>query len=363
MFDWVPLESYSNLYYYILLVVMIFVIVNAFSFDVRDQKSISIISIVGWFVTIFIMFYMGFRPINGVFIDMMVYANSFYKFQRGATVKIEKDYVFNYFMKWCSTFMSAKNFFFFLATLYIVPCIIFSKKYLRQYWFFAVLMFLSSFSFWAYGVNGMRNGLATALFILGLCFYQKKYLIYPIFLLAYFMHASMIIPTFAFFVTGFYKNPKIYIFIWILAIPMSLLGGDVWMSFFSNLGIAEDRATGYLVDNVKNMSKFSSTGFRWDFVLYSVTAIFAGYYFIYKKKIVDDFYVHLFGIYCIANAFWILVISAAFSNRFAYLSWFLMPVIFAYPMFRYKIWNDQYKVFGIILFMYFMFTFLMNVKF
>ena len=39
-----------------------------------------------------------------------------------------------------------------------------------------------------------------------------------------------------------------------------------------------------------------------------------------------------------ANAFWIMVIRAEFSNRFAYLSWFLYPIVLAYPLLKLKIW-------------------------
>ena len=39
-------------------------------------------------------------------------------------------------------------------------------------------------------------------------------------------------------------------------------------------------------------------------------------------------------IYLTANAFWILVIRSSFSNRFAYLSWFLMAIIIFYPFFK-----------------------------
>jgi len=45
----------------------------------------------------------------------------------------------------------------------------------------------------------------------------------------------------------------------------------------------------------------------------------------------DKFYRRLVGAYLLTNAFWLLVMYAAFSNRFAYLSWFMMPWIVIYP--------------------------------
>src|SRR5690606_7412581 len=124
----------------------------------------------------------------------------------------------------------------------------------------------------------------------------------------------------------------------------SLAGGSFWGSFFESWGFFEERAQGYLVGNEANMEQFSQTGFRWDFLIYSSVAIMAGYYYIFIKKLEDRFYIHLFGIYAIANAFWVLVIEAAFSNRFAYLSWFLMAPVMIYPLCKYELVKNQYKV-------------------
>lgn len=36
--------------------------------------------------------------------------------------------------------------------------------------------------------------------------------------------------------------------------------------------------------------------------------------------------------YLLTNTFWILIIRANFSDRFAYLSWFIYSVILLYPL-------------------------------
>jgi len=363
MFDFIPLENYTDINYHFLFMIAIVLLVSALAYRLEDDKGTWFFSVFGIVFIVLLIFYMGLRPISGKYFgDTSTYAQGYKLLQEGRAVKIEKDYLFNYFMAFCSRIMDIHSFLLIIEIFYIVPLILFSKKYFGKYWFFAMFIFIGSLSFWTYGVNGIRNGLGTSLFILGLCFYNdRKLLLYVFLFLSYFMHASLIIPIAAFIAAGLYKNPKIYIYIWFLSIPLSLVGGSVWSSLFSSLGFAEDRTEGYLSNGEQFQDQFSQTGFRWDFLLYSASAIFAGWYFIFKKKITDVFYLHLFGVYCIANSFWVLVITAAFSNRFAYLSWFLMPSVIAYPMFRYKIWKDQYKVFGIILFIYFLFTYFMNV--
>jgi surface polysaccharide O-acyltransferase-like enzyme len=62
-----------------------------------------------------------------------------------------------------------------------------------------------------------------------------------------------------------------------------------------------------------------------------------------------------------ANAFWILVIRANFSNRFAYLSWFMMALVIIYPLLKKEMIKNQYKVLAKVMLIYFAFTFLMNV--
>lgn len=363
MFDWIPLEYYTSIYYHVLLLIAMLVVLHSMVYDVRDRGSLMFFEILGGIILILTIFYMGLRPVSErYFVDMATYDTAYKALQNGGKVNIQKDYVFNYFMWLCAKVMSSQGFFLLVDVLYILPCYWFSKLYFKKYWFFSFFMFIGSFSFWAYGTNGIRNGLATSLFILGLCFFNKnKLLMYACLILSYFTHSSLVITIAALVVASFYRNPKLYLYIWLASIPLSLVAGGFWESLFSSLGF-EDRTSGYLVNNEETLQQFSQTGFRWDFVLYSASGIFAGYYFIFKKNVSDKFYINLFGIYAIANAFWILVIRAAFSNRFAYLSWFLLAAIISYPMFRYKLWKDQYKVFGIIILAYYLFTYLMFLK-
>ena len=65
-------------------------------------------------------------------------------------------------------YLSSASFFFFCAALYIIPLYSVSKKLFKDYWFYAFIMFVTSFSFWAYGVNGIRNGVATSVFLYGM---------------------------------------------------------------------------------------------------------------------------------------------------------------------------------------------------
>ncbi len=360
--DLIPISSYVPFFFHFMMFMVVVTLYYGLVYDMYTQISRTFAISVGWFLLFFITLYMGLRPVSDIYFgDMGIYQKIFLEAQRGLEVRVEKDFLFNYFMLFCTKIMSAQMFFLLVDILYIIPMFLFARKYSTGYWYYVFLLFLTSFSFWTYGTNGIRNGIATSLFILALYFYERKILMYGIMALALGFHNSLMIPIAAYFVAALWKNPKVYLYIWLTAIPLSLLFGNQWEALFMSLGFEDQRVTGYL-SGVDESEGFRFTGFRWDFVFYSGFAIFAGYYFIFKKKITDKFYIHLFGIYVVANAFWILVIRANFSNRFAYLSWFLMAPVIAYPMLKYKMWPDQHKILTIVIFFYYMFTYLLFLR-
>lgn len=368
MFDFIPVSIYSDLFYhFMLLVTMIFTMVLLTS-NIQDSHVKSVSSGIGFLILFFILSYMGARLPSYYFGDTGNYSKAYQLLQRGHEVKIENDYVFNYFMVFCSKLMSVRFFLFIDAIIYVIPMYLFSKKYCGEYWFFAFLMFAISFSFWPYGVNGIRNGMATSVFIWALVHYDKKWKMYCLFALSFGIHNSLLIPIAAFITAGIYKNPKIYFYIWLASIPLSLIGGGFWGTFFTSLGLGDDRAGAYLdAGAISELAKnertsFSQTGFRWDFVLYSASGVFTGWYFLVKEKVKDQFYIHLWGVYMIANAFWILVIRAAFSNRFAYLSWFLLAPIIVYPLLRYRFSPMQSRILAGVFITYYLFTYYMYFK-
>lgn len=353
MFDFIPIEIYSPLYHYIILMVTLIVFFELNNSGFKKSKF-------GLLLVLFIILYMGLRPISGhYFGDMGTYARAFQNFQQGDSLSFEKEVVFNLFMKFCSKVMNIHFFFLTCAILYVYPLYLVSKKWFPNYWFYAFLLLVGSFSFWSGGVNGIRNSMAGSIFLLGISRDRRLFQILLI-LIAIGIHKSMFLPTVGFVIAQFYNKPKNMIAFWLLCIPLSLAAGGFWESFFASLGFEDERIS-YLTDGNVNEDEFSSTGFRWDFLIYSATAVYAGWYFIVKKGFEDRTYFWLFNTYVFANAFWILVIRANFSNRFAYLSWFMMALVIVYPFLKMELMKNQHKVLAKVLIAYFAFTFLMNV--
>ncbi|UMB60344.1 EpsG family protein [Lutibacter sp. A80] len=353
----IPIPSYTPLFYNMVLLVVLLAVLQLFvkGYVIKDATKKETASVI---LLIVVTLYMGLRPISFAFGDMGMYAKYFREFANGAEITNTKDILWRLFMKFCSGIMSAQYFFLLCAILYIVPLYAAVKKWFGIDKYFIFLMLIASFSFWAYGTNGIRNGIATSFFIYGLAITNNKYIKYGLFLLAYLIHGSIMIPIAAYVLTTYYNNTRHYLIGWLVAIPLSIALGGFWESLFASLGFGGERLS-YL-GNAIDKSQFSKTGFRWDFLVYSAAAVYAGYYFIFKKHFNDKMYHQLFNIYLTANAFWILVIRSSFSNRFAYLSWFLMAIIIFYPFFKQQFFVKQQKVLAYTVLLYYGFTYFMT---
>jgi hypothetical protein len=356
-----PLEFYSIIYYNFLLLLTFIVFFQSQSTLLESAYNLKNKSFIGLLLLLTIIFYIGLRPVNYRFGDMVIYNLQFNRFANGYIPKYEKDVLFEFFLYQFSKLGSATFFFFTCFLLYILPLFAFAKKMFKDYWFYAFYILVISFSFWAYGTNGIRNGIATSVFLYGLS-HKNKTTLFLILLLSVFIHKSLSIPFGAFFIAKYYNKPKVYLIFWFLAIPLSLVLGGFWEGFFMKFGFGnEDRLTGYFTSDQKGLDAAVKVGFRWDFLLYSATGVFAGWYYIVKKKFEDLYYNNLYGVYLITNALWVLVIRANFSNRFAYLSWFMLGIVIIYPLLKVKMVNNQNKVLGTVLLCYFAFTYIMNV--
>lgn len=60
--------------------------------------------------------------------------------------------------------------------------------------------------------------------------------------------------------------------------------------------------------------------------------ILVGYWAVFKKKIDNLKYNRLLSTYLLMNGLWLLCMYAGFTNRIAYLSWFMYPIVLIYPL-------------------------------
>ncbi len=353
------LLEYSNqiqlLKYILYIIVLLFVIVQTTKKEaITSIFSCIIISLVFcYFVSTPIVDFSNWGDDHSVYAAQFYYSNSinFYEnseFLFGILCYIIRCFSDDYVV-----------FFFVISILYCLCHILASKNYSKNNGTLVLfIMFISSLFFVSYGVNTIRSGLAMSLLILAFSFYKRNNFLYVLLAIcAINIHVSVALTLVSFIVAIIIKKPKMCFTIWLISIILSVLMGSYFEEIFANM-IEDDRTNTYLL--VDADQTIYNVGFRWDFVIYSMIPIIVGYYFIYKKKFTDNIYNILYCTYLLANTFWILVIRANFTDRFAYLSWALMPIILIYPLINENLYKHQNYAISLVVFLNVAFTFILS---
>lgn len=343
--------------------------------------------------SVLLIVFIGMRPLSYLFGDSANYARGYASDPINAVFSIDfsKEWFWRFLRDTCRVSgCTVHVWFFIIAIVYIsFPLLGFQKLVGENAWM-AMLFFLSAFSTYQFGVNGLRNGFACSIVIFVFAIAAngnlgKMLLGGALLVFAYGSHKSVLLPVAAFLAATYViKSPKWAIYFWIMSIGVSLVAGGAMISLFAGLGF-DDRMSSYANGMDEFGDSFSSTGFRWDFLAYSAMPVWLTWYVTNKAeqeraefgdtieeaetnitgagRIADAHSMRVFNIlattYILANSFWVMVIKAAFSNRFAYLSWFLYPVVLAYAVIRLHIWPDQDRKAGLILMLHAGFTLFM----
>lgn len=307
--------------------------------------------------------YIGTRPI-WCYADTKLYTLIFNFVQTGFWSALPSDTTEPFFSAveyFCIETTDASGWLLVIATFYVFGMSFAAYRWLPKHFFTSIVFLFTAFSFWGYATNGIRNGMATSIAMLGLSFFcrTKKELIigYALLILASLTHKSCMLTIAASTAAFFLRNTKVNISFWLFCIILGLLFQEQFKSLFSWL-IDDGRMVAYLNAEV-DKDLFSKTGFRWDFLLYSSLPIVFGWYAISNQKIKDKTYTFILHTYIFSNAFWILINTAAFSNRFAYLSWFLYPIVLIYPFCKFHFLKNQSAVLGLLLIIMTAFTYFM----
>lgn len=312
---------------------------------------------------IIVVIFLGTRPVSGhYFSDMATYAHQYEKaIYKISNIRFEPIWTgFQYF---CHEILNLSLTAYFVVTCFLIIGLryLVCKKMFDGNVYTAFLFLITSFSFWGDATNIIRSAIARSLVLLAFVyfFYGNKINLLKgilLFFIAFFCHSSSGL-LMGCFLLAFYvvKDIKFCLWIWALCLTLSLLAGGWFEHFFVSLGL-DDRIQGYFTNDY---SQFSHAGFRWDFLLYSLIPIVLGIY-IKSKGLEDRVYSVFLNTYILSNAFWVLVIRAEFSDRFAGLSWTLYPFVIAYPLINLYIWNNQQKKLALGLFLNVSFLVLMQ---
>ena len=396
MLNALPIDPHivSQIYYWVVFIISLLLYFNYSGSKNCDKLLTQNSMFPALMLTLFLMVYMGLRPVSFAFGDTINYAAGYNTATELAVFALDLDseWFWAFIMLTCKQFGFTVNMWFLIIEIGYLGFVFWGLKVLlgENSWM-AMLFFLSAFSTFTFGVNGIRNGLACSATILAFAIAANKniaqlLLAGIILVFAFGIHRSIALPIAAFLAASYIiKSPKLAIYFWVASIGISFVAGGPVTNFFMGMGF-DDRMTSYATSTDEYADQFSQTGFRFDFLLYSAMPVWLTWYVCKKAetertqfgetieemetgvigagRIADVHSMKVFNIlattYILANSFWVMVIRAAFSNRFAYLSWFLYPVVIAYAVIRLHIWEDQDKKAGLILLLHSGFTLVMH---
>ena len=359
----IPASLYSTIY---LLLITILSIVVCFQYQkysgLKEYKQSRSNFLCASLVAALVLF-IGLRPVSGsYFVDMINYVQYYEAMLDGRTFWLDlntENILFdNIFAWWGSQRLGYTSFFLFIASIYFGAAYLGIRKLFPNNQLAAFLVFLAAFSTFSYATNGIKAGAATSLFILAMGYRKSLKICIPLVLLSWGFHHSMIMVVAAFVMTLFIKNPKVYLGMWIFCFLMAAAHITTFAQFFS--GFTTEQGAGYLLGEGGNDG--TKGGFRIDFILYSAAPIVVGWYALFKKKLqLSSLYKSLLNLYVCLNAIWMLCMYAEFTNRIAYLSWFLYPIVLIYPFLQEQWGSNRYKTFSLVMLGHLGFTLFMNI--
>lgn len=277
----------------------------------------------------FMVLFIGLRPVHPVFADMVGYAYAYENSMNDVvfTWNTTGSVLFEYMTALLASWNVPVNIYFvIISAFYFFPILMACRKLFPQNIMLAFLVFLGAFSTFSYGVNGIRAGIASSMFILALAYHERKWIVVLLLFVSWGFHHSMNMPIAALIVTLFFKNSKWYFYGWLVCLALSLAHVTYFQNLFS--GFTDEKSAMYLTGET---GWAGITGFRFDFLIYSAVPVAIGYLIKFRYKLSDYFYDNILNMYLVTNAAWLLCMYAGFTNRIAYLSWFLYPILIIYP--------------------------------
>lgn len=228
-------------------------------------------------------------------------------------------------------------FFFVISLVYVGGHVVFCLKCFQGNSFPILASFVISFGFFSYGVAGLRSGFALGLLLMSVAFYvsgRHHILTFLFAVMAVCVHKTMLVPICAILLGHFFPKPLLFLTGWGACFLLSLVAGTSIQEFIGTfLGGLDERVGSYAFSDG---STGYNVGFRWDFVVYSVGILAVGFYYKSIFLVKDRFYDAVLCAFLAGNAFWLLMIRISSSDRVAYLSWFIAPIIFMTPLLRWR---------------------------
>ncbi len=328
-----PASSYQAIYLLLVLLLTFAICKRYTNLGKRIvYKSKSTNPYIGVGFAVLLAIFIGLRPVSYRFVDMVNYAEYYDELSTMTYVfdwRVDNIIFDNLLSLFASAGINKELFFLVISIIYFVCMYFACKRLFPNDTFLVYVVCLAAFSTFSYGVNGIKAGAAASIFMLAIAHHDKIIPSLLLALISYGFHHSMQVPVIAWIIVLIYHDSRVFLFIWILCLGLAALHFTYVQEIFASL--TDDTGSAYLSNTDSSDLGFSLSGFRLDFILYSAVPVFFGAYSILKQKVVSKVYNLILSFYLLTNSVWLLCMYAEFTNRIAYLSWFIYPIVLIYP--------------------------------
>ena len=345
---------FTIIYYVVCIVPIIAFFLLAYNSNPSLNKAIT--QYLGVTFVLFVVVIVGFRPIgpNG-FNDTEMYIN--WLERPNLKLLLAKDLLFGLYIYVCSFFLSSRVFFVLTVCISVGLLYWSSVRLAGRKWFLFFMCTAVSLYFWNQQVFTIRQGIAAMLFTSGVL---NRNPVSKIILCisAVGFHFSFALPLLCYGIIYLLNDVRILTGMWLLSVVIAYFCNKNITSISGKL-ITDTRLDNYWLQNAIDII---DQNFRWDVILYSGILLAVGLW--NQRYLKDRDYTRIVSLYIFINIFVIIMtpFTDGFIHRFAYLSWFLSPLVIFYPMFREKSFNIK-KFALIIVFLYFSVSGYLGLKF
>lgn len=286
-------------------------------------------------------FFLGLRPIDPFFVDTVEYAKAYEVIgSKPSSYFLSGDILFRLGTLLLSSMgLSTHAYFLLIETIYISGFTYLAYRMFHRNMGIALIGLMSTFSFYAYGTNGIRNGLALSVMLVAVYIHYAqpgRWILAAILgLWALGTHISSALILAAYIASRQSRRSELFYCFWALCLLLSLFLGRTLEQLVIGTGVLGNwRSEEYLSGAYHDLKKFSVIGYRWDFLLYSLPPILWSWYWLKVRKFDESGYNLLVRLYLICNGVWLLAIQNFLSDRIAALSWMLQAFVLIYPLLK-----------------------------
>ena len=199
-------DIYYNLIYNLVIALLSFIIFFYY-FNSNGQKILAlrntesgVFLVFAIVISVFLIVFLGLRPISLVFVDTGEYAGVYNNLINGyIDIDFSKEWLFHNLSYFCKSIgLNESGYFLVISALYVGFILLTCILYMRRNVLVALLFCVASFSFYSYGVNGIRNGLACSIALLAIPLLSgnifNKIASFILMLSAYSIHHSIMLP-------------------------------------------------------------------------------------------------------------------------------------------------------------------------